>query len=438
MLSRTSRFLLVAAALAVAAFVLVELPRRRAEDRAAREGSRLADLDPARVDAVTIERPADTLSFALRATHWEMTAPVADLAEPSSVLSLLHAIETATAGRRLGPALNGSRFGLDPPAASIALAAAADTLLRLELGGYTVDRAWVYGRVASGEVLLVPTDLLRASTLPADEYRNRHVVVFDRAVVREFRVRAAGASMRWTRGRAPAWFTVLGRDTVPGDSVAVEAMLRRLRGLRVRAFAAAADTAGAFRDPAGVVALVKAGDAPTVTLRFARRPDGAWWARNDAETRVVEVEGGVDDLLAQTTTSLRDRRLLHFSPAQSSRIEFASPDTAGVLVRAGGAWARANPALGPVDAERAADFIRALRALQWVEVAPPGERVPPVRPAFSLVVYGSGDTIIAELRAWPRPHEPARWVAPGPSPAAPRLVDAASLARLTDLFRRIR
>jgi hypothetical protein len=242
--------------------------------------------------------------------------------------------------------------------------------------------------------------------------------------------------MNWVRAGV-GWSTVVGADTVAGDSVAVESMLRRLRGMRVGAFVAAADTARAFERPAGILTLIKSNGTPPVTVRFARR-DSVFWARNDGETRVVEVEGDVDGLLAQTVTTLRDRRLLPFAPARATRIEIAASDTSGVLVYAGGAWAHPNPALGPVEPARVADFFRAMRVLQWTELAPAGEPVPSGHPGFSLVVYGSGGTILSEFEAWPRPSGSGAWIARAPSAGGLCLVDPASLARLADLFRSLR
>jgi hypothetical protein len=439
MFSRTTRILLAVAALLAAAFVLLELPRRRVADRAARQALRLADFDPSRIEEVTIARSADTLSFALRDTHWEMTSPVVDLAEPASVLTLIHAAEVATVHRRLDAPADAARYGLVPPAASIVFAAGAHPVLRLDLGGYTADRRWVYARAGRGEIVLVPTDLLRAATLPSDEYRNRRVVRFDRSVIAAFRVHTRDSRMHWTRAGQNAWSTELDGGTVRGDSIAVESMLRRLRGMRVLRFVDPADTARAFAAPSGVVTLFKSDGASPVRLRFVRRSDGAWWARNDAETRVVEVEGDADGFFAQTVTSLMDRRLLHFAPARARRIEFADPDTSGVLVRAGGVWSHPNPALGPVDPARLSDFVRSMRALQWAAVALPDDPPPSSRGAFSLVVYAGGDTILSELHAWPHPREPGRWTARSRSTGATScLVEAEHLERLSQLFRRIR
>jgi len=437
MVSRTSRTLLVLATLAITLFLLVELPRRRAEDRARDESDRLARFDPSVVDGVTIVRESDSLSFAMRDSHWELTAPVADWAEPSAVLSLIDAIHSGAVARNLGPSDDDRRFHLDAPDARIVMTAAADTVFRMDLGGYTVDLSWVYARAGSRDVMLVPTNIHRLATRPLAEYRNQRVVIFDRAVVASFRLRHEGADMRWWRDRAGGWFTVSGRDTIAGDSVAVESVLRRLRGLRVGSFVAPQDTAGVFSRPGATVTLFKNDGAPPVTLRFAPRVTGAFWARDDANPRVVSVEGEVAGLLAETTTTLRDRRLVEFAPENATRIEYASPDTSGALVRAGARWAHPNPALGAIDPARAAAFVRELRYLRWSAPLPVAEGVPAGTAPFSLVVYGRGDTILASVRAWPRPGDDGTWIVQNPARREFRVVDAASLTTLDRAFRAV-
>ena len=94
-LSRTSRALFVVAVLALAAFALLELPRRRAAERAHEDARRLFPPFSAPVDGVDIVRPGERVHIEVRGTHWQVVEPVDDAAEYSRVATLIDAIEKA-------------------------------------------------------------------------------------------------------------------------------------------------------------------------------------------------------------------------------------------------------------------------------------------------------------------------------------------------------
>jgi hypothetical protein len=437
-LSRTSRVLFVIAALAVAAFALLELPRRRAAERTAGDARRLFPPFSAAADRVEIVRPSERVLLEARGTRWEVVEPVADAAEYSRVATLLDALSRAQVERNLGTTDDPARYGLDPPVAVVTVTAVADTLAHLELGALTVDGAYAYARRGDGEVLLVPPALVSAAALPGAAFRDQNLVRFDPAEVLAFTVRRAGhPGVQWTRRGPEAWFTVVAGDTVAGDSVEVPTHLRRFRGMRVRAFVDPSDTAGVFARGAGSVTLHKRAPASAVTIRFAARPDSSYWARIDGESRVIDVHGNVAGALDASPALLRDRRLLQFDPLRARRIHVVTPDTSAVLVRAGDAWALPNPALGRIDADAAADFVRALRALRYRGVleASPRELEPAT---FTLVVAGDGDTIIDEMRARPRADAQEGWVVTSRSSRAISEVSSEDLERVVARLRRLR
>ncbi|HXV13238.1 MAG TPA: DUF4340 domain-containing protein [Candidatus Krumholzibacteria bacterium] len=437
-LSRTSRVLFVLAAAAVAAFALLELPRRRAAEREMDHARRLFPPFAASVDRVEIVRPGARVLLEARGTRWEVVEPVHDAAEYSRVATLLDALARAYVERNLGPTDDDARFGLSPPVAVVTVSAAGDTLAYLELGAHTVDGAFAYARRDDRDIVLVPPALVSAAALPTDAFRDQNLVRFDPGEVEAFTVRRDGeAPVRWTRHRADAWFTVVAGDTVAGDSVEVPAHLRRFRGMRVRAFVDPADTLGAFAHASGSVTFHKRAPAPAVTIRFAARSDSSYWARTDGESRVIDVHGDVASALDASPARLRDRRLLQFDPRRARRIQVVTPDTSAVLVRAGDAWALPNPALGRIDPDAATDFVRALRTLRYRSVVDgtPNDLEPP---AFTLVIAGDGDTILDELRGRPRAGEAAAWIVTSRSSRAISELAADDVEALADRLRRLR
>ncbi len=438
-LSRTSRILSVAALVALAAFLSLELPRRRAEEDASVAARRLFPPFQRAADRVDIARPHDRILIEVQGTHWEMLEPLRDAAELSRVATLLDALERAEVERDLGPADDPAQYGLSPPTAVVTVTSTGDTLAHLEIGHTTIDGAFVFARRHDGDVVLVPPALATAATLPTPAYRDQNVVRFDIDSVTSFvTARGRETPTHWyRRGTDDAWFTIVAGDTVAGDSVEVPMYLRRFRGMRVRAFVDPADTTGAFAHLAGRVTLRKRGPAPPVTLRFAARSDSVYWCRIDGGTRVVVVQGNVPGALDASPATLRDRRVLQFSPAHAKRIHVVTADTSAVLVRAGDAWALPNPALGRVDSRSAAEFIRALRALRYRRVMPGSVR--DAEPAtLTLLISAEGDTIIDELRARPRGGASDSWLVTSRSSRVLAEVTAGDITTVIDRLRRVR
>lgn len=436
--SRTSRVLFVVALVALAAFAWVELPHRRLAERENVGARRLFPPFARMIDRVVVLRPDARIVLEARNTHWEIVEPVRDAAEYSRVASLLATFEKAEVARNVGPAVNPVAYGLTPATATVWIVSGTDTMAHLEIGALTIDDAFAFARRDDGDVVLVPPDLLSVVTLPVDAYRDQHIVRFDLSEVESFVVHPRMQNpIRWTRRGDDAWFTVVDGDTVRGDSTAVPTFLRRFRGMRVLAFVDPADTSGAFVDPAGIVTLHKHPPAPPVTLRFATHAGTLYWNRVDGRGRVVVVDGDVPNALDASPATLRDRRLLQFSPLRAKRIHVATPDTSAVLVRAGDAWALPNPALGRIDRGAAAAFIRSLRALRYTRVVEgtPRDADPA---ALTVQVTADGDTILDELRGRPRGGASDAWIVTSRSSGTLAELPAVDVDALVALLRSMR
>lgn len=428
-LSRSSRVLFVLAIVAVAAYAVLELPRRRGA-----EPDRLFAPFVSPIDALQIDRPHERVRAEARGSHWEIVQPVQDLADYSRIATLIDALGRAEIARHLGAADDLAPYGLSPPGAVVTLESHGEAVARVELGALTIDKSYAYARRDDGDVVLIPPAVTTAAMLPADSYRDSHLARFDVAEVAAFTVqRARERAVRWNLG--DGWYTVADHDTIAGDSVQVPTYLRRFRGMRVLAFVPPADTAGAFATLAGRVTLHKR-NAPALTLRFAARPDSVYWCRIDGAARVVVVHGDVPGALDATVATLRDRRLLHFAPVRAHRIRVVTPDTTAVLVRAGDAWALPNPALGRVDPRAATDFVRTLRTLQYRRVLE-GAPVPTEPAAFTLAVMAHGDTLLDELRGRqdPSTHD---WIVTSRSTGVTAELANANWTELVKRLRRIR
>lgn len=436
MRTRNTVILLVVALALLGYYWLVERPRRAAEIAAADHS--LSALQPESVDRLRIERDDATLEFEIVDTHWEISAPVADVADQSAVMRFLAAIANAEVERNLGRQDDLEPFGLTTPIVVTAESPEERTVLRI--GGYTIDRGFVFATIGGDQdVLMVPTAIRRYAATAVEDFRNKRVVNFDVISVDRFAVDAGGEVTWWRRLGPDRWCTVAGGDTIIGSTEGVEGILRRLRGLRVYRFPEADEAALIRERVVGGVATFGAGSDIDLGARLARVGDSAFALTVGVRPRVVEVDTSALEVLRFGVEDLREKRLLHFDRELAARIELSTPDTVATIIRAAGSWAYPNPALGAMDQRRVEAALRAAAALEL-------DRVLSERGAggtlgtgdtFRLAVLDDGGNIIDELLCRAAPGDSiAR--ATSRSSRLVAEVSVAKLAALADRFRRIR
>lgn len=399
---RRTIVLFVVAVVVVALYVFVEHPREERSQRALETSERLAEFDPNRIDGIRIDRGDSTITLAIRGTHWELISPLEDVADVAAVQRLVREVAEAKVARDIGPVTDPSRYGLDHPV-TLAFVAGTDTLSRLLVGGETVDRSYAYARRGGRpDVLLVPTGVRRYALPAIEDFRDKHVVEFDIGVVTEFTETRPGGAMRWFRSQG-GWRTVVGADTIRGDAISVEGILRRLRAMRARAFLPAGAAAAALAAAPRSVHLVKRPPDPPVTVRVAALDDGRVVATASDRHRVVEVDSSALDAFAPGLSQLRDLAVFHLGDQRPARLELVSGDLIVTLVRRGREWGFPNPSLGTVESARVEHIVRAIAGLRYRRIefehppTPPKNALPPT---FHLVVGTTGGTMIDEMTAW--------------------------------------
>jgi hypothetical protein len=435
MRSRGTLILAIITAALAAWYFFVQKPRTESERERTEASRSLASFGMDDVTRIEIERRGEVLALEIRATHWHMTRPFDDLAEPGSVGRLLKAIVTASIARNLGPQDDLERFGLEPPACVITLGNEAGALLRLEVGGYTVDHGSAYAR-RDGDVLLIPTGVRRYALESTEDFRNRRVLNFDLSVVTAYTLEEGDRSMRWVR-HGGRWVTVADGDSIRGDTEDVEAVLRRLRGLRAWGFPDPRRAARFFPGPGWSVTVEKSGGNPPVTLHAAPADSGWIYTRVDGESRYVMVDSTARKVFAADVESLRDRHLLHFDPQACAGLSISTPDTSVTLTREGGAWSQPNPAFPAPDPERVATLVAGLLRLRFASVLGPAtDPWPADETRFEVVVDDERGNLLDEFRC--RRNPSGGYEVMGTSLGLRARVDGEEMERLEHLIRRLR
>ncbi len=397
-------FILLVVALALLAYYMaVERPRRQTEIDAQVLATVLTTLRPEDVDHVTITRPSaidqnpdELLDFRLSGIHWNMVAPVEDLAEDSAIMRLLAAMAHASIERNLGEQDDLDPFGMNDPV--IVTASGPDARsLTLRVGGYTVDRGFVYASVdTSRDILLLPTAIRRYATAAVEDFRNPRVATFDVSLVESFTVTSPSRTTRWSRADG-GWHTVIAGDTIHGNPSDVEGILRRLRARRVSRFPDELEFVGRVTHRIDVHRRATHGPQ-RFAMTPANRGDGMI-IRIHPGDRLVEVGPAVLEIFDITVDDVRDKRLLHFDRSRVARIELTTTDTLATIVRSSDGWTYLNPGLGAMDTPLVEAILGAAGALSFDRVV--SEHVPVtglgMEPTFRLAVLDDSGTIIDEL-----------------------------------------
>src|ERR687887_2209442 len=164
--------------------------RERVETRK----GRIFQAEPADVTAVELRRREDTVRLARAGDGWELKSPIVARGDRARVDEALTTVLTAKADREIDPkpAALGD-FGLDKPAAEVTLTLKDGKTLGLALGNKTPTGVWVYAREAGKPaVVALPDGVLRETTKPASEFRDRTIVSIDRKEVSGFDVTSDG------------------------------------------------------------------------------------------------------------------------------------------------------------------------------------------------------------------------------------------------------
>jgi len=381
-------------------------PRATRTRQSATQARQLASFQMDEATRVVIDRPDTRLDFHLRGTQWQMDHPLSDRARQTAVVRLVDAIRVARIDRRFSPPIPWPRYGLGPQAVRVfILGSAADTLAMVAVGDLTPEHGNVYVRVnRSHEILLVPTVIRSYALAAVEDFRSRRVVMFDRSRVLEFSVHSPRGVLLWKR-MGPRWITIDRGDTVCGNVVAVEAILRRLRGLRARRFYDEPATRMATDRSAYRVNITRRNSQTTLDLHVSFVGNGLAYTHVARESRVVEIDStDVAPIFSASLLDLRDRRVAHIDVNALRRFTIAWNDTMITLVRDKGKWRYPNPAWRPPNKRRAIALQRVIRSLKYDSLATDNSTDSKftTRPSLRLEFHDNRGTLLDEVWFVPR------------------------------------
>lgn len=296
----------------------------------------LLQLEPARLDRVTIHHPRinETVRLERGADGvWRLTEPIADWAEPVAIRSLMEALYERdwSPAPEAWAAQSDQDLGLEP--AELAIEARADdgSAQLLRIGAAEVMSRW-RAATLDGRRLRVGEGLLSRLERPADLWRDHRILPLPPPAIQ---------TLRWQPASGPAWelrrqegaWRMLQPFAAPVDAGAAE-WLERLLGARAVQVDGSPLTERPPQQPAlGTLTIQGARESFSLTLH----PEGAVASHRDY---LLAWDPEDFSLLFRDVESLRSRRVLDLDPGTIVTIRLEVGDDAAEFRRSTGGWSR--------------------------------------------------------------------------------------------------
>ena len=283
------------------------------------------------VAEIEIKRADDTVRAVREGEGWQLTEPVKWRGNRGTLDETLTSILTARIDREIA-ATPGSlvEFGLDKPAADVTLKLKDGKALGLQLGAKSPTGVWVYARERDKPAVFVVGDgVLRDTTRPVTDFRDRAILAFDRKDVTGFEVVTDDA--RLVVDRAGDRWTLTQPVALQADTEVVNEMLDKLSAAKIKEFVAEGPRGrDAFGLDRPLRLTLRTGrdkdraDRPLLLGRFDADKKGVYAMRPD-EPSVLLLPEDVFKVVPRNVAVLRNKTLVAVDREKVTRLDVESP-----------------------------------------------------------------------------------------------------------------
>jgi hypothetical protein len=373
---KTTIVLLVTALLVGGFYLFVDRQRPTTEDleKQARrlfhdwKSEEVVRIDIARTDTASAEI---VLARADTAAPWRLEKPLATDADGREVDSLLSSMAYADRARPEAERdFDPRAIGLDAPRARATFRLADKGERTIAFGKDDLSGKNVYAQVDGGAVVLAPKRVYDAVAKDPADLRARALFSVDRWNVDRVTLRGPRMTLRFRRDD-DRWLLEEPEEDV-ADKAKLDELLTLGADLKAKSFAdeAPADLAPfGLAEPNAVLTLQARGVSETAVLG-AKAPGGGIYAKRADRPNVVTVDDTITEKIVWDADHWRSKELLHFGHDRVDALEVRPPAEPGGarIVHEGLAWRFAEPVTASADAKACDDLVRALGALEVVQI----------------------------------------------------------------------
>ncbi|MFH1754356.1 MAG: DUF4340 domain-containing protein [Candidatus Latescibacterota bacterium] len=439
--------LLVIAAGFLIYFFAVEQPRHEKNLAGIEQSSKITSLSLQDIHYVMIERRGETVAFERVPEGWVMTSPVEDLADKAAVNTLI----SSAVGARIESVVesggtDASRYGLGstPDATLLLFSSGKDSSLTMRIGGHNITKSHCYVQVdASAEVVLLPAGLRRYALQEVSEFRDISLIDFVLADVARMQLSGPARTLSWSKDSQGRWAAVVAGDTISGNRTEIEAILHRLRGIRIKSFMSddPLDLSTYFAGPAGTISFSIAEESTACSVLFSARDADSCFAVVEGGSRIVSIDATILSAFDRSYDDLRDKNILHFVRDDVVKIRMVTSDTTATVIKLASEWTFANPAMSEIDQTKINDLLVLLQGLRFRVVLASrldGSSLDEFNhPALRVSLYDDREMIVDEFFC-SRPQEDGQARATSRTSAILGTVPGESLKAVEQAFRGIR
>jgi hypothetical protein len=399
--------LLFLAAVGLGYYFLVEQPGHKDKiDKEERE-KKLTPLTPEEIFGLVVRRNDATLTFTRSGDSWQMTDPVNDHADMRAIMVLVLSVLRSTIDQQF-PAdpERLAEYGLTEPIATVQIRDSLQAdLLTLDIGDFNLTKSHCYVRDhRSDNVVLFHAGVRRYALIRVFEFREKKVIDFPIEEVTAVEIDSDLNRTSWNRSAVGGWFTVQDRDTIRGDSDAIDTILRELLALRARDILDGVPAGGALSDPAGSIALRFMGSL-RIGLSFSGPDSQRCYIRTEGKERVNVVDASALDVFGRSLHDLRDRRVLHFDRDLLGKVTLDTETLSISILKTGAEWSFANPSLGNISRAEVSTFFGSLENMKYREIVEETIRAPEDHglepPVYRLALFDAQGHLVDEVVTGP-------------------------------------
>jgi hypothetical protein len=368
---QTSAVLAVLLALVGGFYYVYEVRLAPDRERAESRKGRVFSAEPADVTAVELKRPDDTVTLKREGDAWRVTTPVTARGNRGTIDDTLTTILTAKMDREIeATPASLADFGLEKPAAQVLLTLKDGKQLGLDLGAKSPTGVWVYAREHGKPAVFVLSEgVLRDSTRPVAEFRDRTILAFQRADVTGVDVVTDAETIALEPGSDNRW-RITRPVTLAADTAEVNDLLEKLSSATVKEFVAEAPRS---REPYGLerplrvtVHTGKDKERASRTLLVGRldAQKKGLYAMREGESSVLLLPEEIGKLVPRNVGAIRNKQLVEFERDRITRIDLESPKGAVTLAKDKDRWTITAPQALPADQVEAGALLSRLRELR--------------------------------------------------------------------------
>jgi hypothetical protein len=312
---------------------------------------RLWTVEAKDVEEVIFKRKANTIRVKREGDDWLLLEPVKAKADGGPVRDLITNLITAKVDREIDPnPTKLAEFGLDPPVVAIAVTVKGKSdPLTLLLGGKNPTGVWIYGKTKDKPAVFLLSDLiLRDTTKPVSDYRDKTILAFDRKDVTGLEIRIDG-DLLVAEPEAETKWKITKPVSLRADWDAISDFLDKLRFTKVKEFVAEAPASlapyGLDRPTRVSLLFRREKDRTSQALFFGKRDSAkkGFYAMRSGERSVLLVGDDLWTALPKNVATLRDKTVLDYDRDKIARLELESPKGKVLLTKDGEKWQISAP-----------------------------------------------------------------------------------------------